>query len=431
MILIPCGGYSEFGRNMTALQDKGTIIIDMGLKIDAVMGEDLNIPDMTREDLYKLGAIPEPVPLTDVKGIVFSHGHMDHIGAASKLVPLYRDAEVVGTPMTLELLRRMFLDESKYRIRNKLQMVLPGNKIDIGDFSIEFIPASHSIPDSALIVVRSGEKTILYANDFKFDETPVLGYKTDKSRLRKLGNEGVDLMIFDVTRTDRPGRTPSEVIAQQKIQQALKKCDAEAIIATCFASHIARIWELMQEAKRMNRKPILLGRSMRRYAQAAVKFNFLPSVRYYGRQKEINSVFSRVSKNPYQYFIICTGNQGEKNSVMDRLARKEYDYTPTPEDWILFCSEIIPSEVNEKMRAQMETQLHNFGSKILLDLHVSGHCSREDTRELIKLVQAENLVPTHGSGEKMQGAAELAAEEGYKLGQNIHILSNGQTLEIY
>lgn len=431
MKLIPVGGYSEFGRNMTALQEKNTIIIDMGLKIEAVMDKEYDMSSITREELIRLGAIPEPLEVGKVIGIIFSHAHMDHIGAAPKLAPLY-DADMVGTPFTVELLRRMLLDEAKYKFHHKLITVLPGGAIQLGEFKIEFITASHSVPDAALVLVKSGDHTVLYANDFKFDDNPVVGHKTNERRLKQIGDEGVDIMIFDTTRTDRPGKTESESVARKKIFDALKKCDAELIVATTFASHAARIQSLMDAAKQMNRTPILLGRSMRRYNQVSVKLNFLKPVKYYASQTEINQVFKRVLRNPSQYFIICTGNQAEPNSVMDRLVDGQYDYKLTAEDWVLFCSDIIPNEINFKLRGNMETKIReDFGSKILTGLHVSGHCSREDTRHLIQLVRPKHLVPTHGSGEKMQVAADLAAEEGYKLGQTIHLLKNGQALEIY
>jgi ribonuclease J len=432
MKLIPVGGYNEFGRNMTAIQEKNTLIIDMGLKIDAVMDKvNYDMSSATREELIRLGAIPEPIDFGSVIGIVFSHAHLDHIGSAPKLATLY-NADMVGTPFTIELLRRMLLDEKKYRFNRKLISVIPGNTIQMGEFKIEFIQASHSVPDAALLLVKSGEHTILYANDFKFDENPIVGHKTNKRRLKEIGDEGVDIMIFDTTRTDKPGRTPSESVARKKIFDTLEKCDAEAVIATSFASHAARIQSLMDAARKLGRVPILLGRSMRRYSQVAVKLNFLKSVKYYARQQEINSVFRRVYKNPSKYLIICTGNQAEPNSVLDRLVSGQYDYKLTPEDWVLFCSDVIPNEVNERLRSNMETKIKDdYGSKIFKGLHASGHCSREDTRELIRLVRPQHLVPTHGSGEKMQIAAELATEEGYKLGETIHILSNGQVLEIY
>jgi len=431
MKLIPVGGYNEFGRNMTALQEKNTLIIDMGLKIEAVVEKvDYDMSSITREELIRLGAIPEPIDIGSVIGIVFSHAHLDHIGAASKLAPMY-DADIVGTPFTIELLRRMLLDETKYRFHRKLITVIPGGTIQIGEFKVEFIQASHSVPDAALVLVKAGGQTILYANDFKFDENPVVGHRTNKRRLKEIGDEGVDIMIFDTTRTDRPGRTESELVARKKIFDAIKKCDAEAIVATTFASHSARIQSLMDAARELNRIPILLGRSMRRYSQVAVKLNFLKPVKYYANQIEINAVFKRVLKEPNRYFIICTGNQAEPNSVLDRLVKGQYDYKLTPEDWVLFCSDVIPNEVNEKLRKNMETKIsEDYGSKIFKNLHVSGHCSREDTRELIRLVRPKHLVPTHGSGEKMQIAAELAEEEGYKLGETVHILSNGQALEI-
>jgi ribonuclease J len=433
MKLIPVGGYNEFGRNMTALQEKNTLIIDMGLRIDALMEkEDYDMSSISREELIQLGAIPEPIDLGSVIGIVISHAHLDHIGSAPKLAPLY-DADVFGTPFTIELLRRMLLDEKKYHFHRKLVTVLPGNTVQIGEFTVEFIQASHSIPDAALIFVKSGEHSVLYASDFKFDDNPVVGHKTNERRLKEIGDEGVDLMIFDTTRTDRPGKTPSESVARQMIFDTLKNAgDAEAIIATCFASHSARIQTLMDAARKLGRIPVLLGRSMRRYSQVAVKLNFLKPVKYYARQQEINSVFRRVYKNPRKYLIICTGNQAEPNSVMDRLVSGQYDYKLTPEDWVLFCSDVIPNEINQRLRGNMDLKIkEEYGSKIFTGLHASGHCSREDTRHLIQLVRPKHIVPTHGSGDKMQIAAELGAEEGYKLGETIHVLSNGQALEIY
>ena len=424
------GGYGEIGKSMTAITiGDETLVVDVGMHVEAVIAQELDVTKMSTKALVQAGVFPDYRKLVGKKivGICISHGHLDHAGAICRIVPEI-GAPVYTTPFAKEvLLAEASMIKGLPRIT--VHTVKPGGKVRIGkNFEVHFIPTAHSIPDATILGIKTREGVIAYTPDFKFDQQPVIGHKTDVAALKALAP--VKVVFVDSTRIERIGTTPSESVAKMMIEHAFACPDADGIITTTFSSQIARISELIDVGKRLNRQVVLLGRSLEKYTEAARKLGYLKikQARIYGDAKEYKTLLSKIDKNRKNYFIICTGNQGEPNSVLGKIVDGKLPYHLGPRDWVAFCSEVIPSPINQGLREEMEAKIQNTGARIFRDLHVSGHPSREDVRTLIRLLKPKNIIPSHGDLNKQMKVMELAMEEGYEIGKNVFILKDGQSM---
>ncbi len=287
-----------------------------------------------------------------------------------------------------------------------------------------------------MIAIHSKEGVVLYAVDWKYDASPLLGPPIDIERLRILGESGIKAFFTDTTRIDRERKTYSEVVEREMLREVLMNTETKnrLILVTTFASHISRINTIIEIAKQMGRRTVILGRSMKNYIDAAERvgiINISKKAVIASHRKEITNALEMVLREGKDNFIIIsTGNQGEPNSVLAKILNGYYPYPFSKDDIVVFATETIPSPVNMANRAEMERKLRTKHIRIFKDVHVSGHAAREDQRDLLKILKPTHYVPTHGTIEKIASAIALAAEEGYVLGKNAHMLQNGQTLEI-
>lgn len=436
------GGYSEFGRNMTALKvGEDVIILDMGIWVEKVAAYDNgNAMDLSLKKLYKMEVVPDDHDFRKkwgkkVRAIVLTHAHLDHSAAVPAIASRY-NAPVIGTPFTIEVLKNLIKDQ-KRPFKNKLIKLDTGKRYKINkNLSIEFIHTTHSTPQTAMIAIHSRDGTGLYAVDWKYDATPLMGPPIDVNRLRALGDEGVKVFFTDCTRIDRESKTYSEVVEKEMLKEVLMNTETNnrLILMTTFASHISRLNTIIDIAKKMKRKVVIIGRSMKNYIDAAERVkitNISKRALVSGYRREIIKTLQDVLRQGKDgYIIISTGNQGEPNSVLSRIVTGEYPEVLSKDDIVVFASETIPSPVNMANRAEIERKLKNKGVRIFKDVHVSGHAAREDQRDVLKILKPEHYIPTHGTIEKIASAVSMASEEGYILGKNAHMLQNGQILEI-
>ncbi|MGZ5562204.1 MAG: MBL fold metallo-hydrolase, partial [Halobacteriota archaeon] len=322
------GGYEEVGRNMTAIRvKKDIVVIDMGLRLDRIaIHEDAETELMHPIDLIKMGAIPNDAPLSKsrkaVKAIICTHGHLDHIGAVPKLAYRY-NAPIIATPFTSELIAQQIRAEKKFRVENPLYTLEAGQVYQITpDIAVEFVRTTHSIPDPVFAVLHTPAGAIVYANDFKLDRTPVVGKPPDFNRLKSLGKEGVLAMIVESTRVKEAGKTASEQIAKDLVRDVLlgTEEDDKGVLVTTFSSHIARVKTILETAHEMDRRPLLLGRSMERYVGTAERMGYveLPDdVGVYGNRRSIDKILRRVAhEGKEKYLPIITGHQGEPGAML-------------------------------------------------------------------------------------------------------------------
>ncbi|MCG7851140.1 MAG: RNase J family beta-CASP ribonuclease [Methanosarcinaceae archaeon] len=440
--IIAVGGYNEMGRNMTAVRvNEDIIIFDMGLRLDRVqIHEDVEIDKMHSLELIEMGAIPDDTIMKKIDGtvraIVCTHGHLDHIGAVSKLAHRYT-APIIGTPYTMALVKNQIADERKFTVKNKLITINAGDTYQVTeDISIEFIRVQHSIIDSIFAAVHTPSGAILYACDFKLDRTPTIGDAPDFERLRSLGEEGVIALITESTNAGRTGKTPSEQIARDMVRDVLlgtEESDVGMIITT-FASHIARINSILEVAGEMGRIPVLMGRSMDRYVVTAEKLGYIKlpkNVEIYGIRKDIDRAFKKIMQNGKEkYLPIVTGHQGEPNAILVRIANGDTAYEIESGDRVIFSANVIPTPMTQANRYAVETKLRMRGARIYDNVHVSGHAYREDHWELLRMINPEHVIPAHGDIGMHSSYIEMAEDAGYVLGDTLHLLRNGEELYI-
>jgi ribonuclease J len=437
------GGYNEVGKNMTALDTGDDVLLfDCGLYLPAVVGvqEKEKIP--TEKGMRSLGALPDDLYLdknglrNKVRGILVSHAHLDHVGAVQYLAPRYK-APVLGTPFTTEVLKSLMAD-NKLGIRNKIVPVQPNGSYTIKgkkDYKVEFINVTHSTIQSTMIAVHTKEGVILYANDFKFDNSPILGDKPNYKRLKELSKIGIKALVADCLYAPEDRKTPSEKIARGLLEDVLFTTDNHnnGIVITTFSSHIARLKSITDFGRKLNRQVIFLGRSLSKYVSAAIKIGKAPfanQVQIATYRNQLEKILKRVNKNKKKYMIVCTGHQGEPGAILDRMSRNKLPYKLSADDHIIFSSKTIPTPVNEANRMDLEKKLKKFHVRIFDNVHVSGHGGREDIRDLLKLTNPETFIPSHGDLPKLQAGLNLAMEMGYKKNSNVHILSNGKNLTL-
>ncbi|HYB58988.1 MAG TPA: RNase J family beta-CASP ribonuclease [Candidatus Acidoferrales bacterium] len=436
------GGYEEVGRNMTAVRVNGdVVIIDMGIRLDRIaIHEDAEIEKMHPIDLIKMEAIPNDAALSQsrssVKAIICTHGHLDHIGAVPKLAHRY-EAPIISTPFTAELIAQQIRVEKKFGVENPLYTLEAGQIYQITpDIAVEFVRATHSIPDPIIAVLHTPVGALVYANDFKLDRTPVIGKPPDFTRMKSLGKEGVLALIVESTRVREEGKTPSERIAKDLVRDVLLGTEEndKGVLVTTFSSHIARVKTIFEAAEEMDRRPLILGRSMERYLGTAERMGYveLPNdIGIYGNKRSVDKMLRRViEEGKEKYLPIITGHQGENESTLTRIAGEQTPYQITPGDKIVFSAEVIPTPINAANRYALETKLKMRGARLYTNVHVSGHAAREDHWELIKILKPSHIFPTHGDLTMTSSYVELAEEAGYSLRDNIHLLRNGQNISV-
>ena len=440
--IIAVGGYEEVGRNMTAIRvGKEIVILDMGVRLDRIqLHEDTEIEKMHSLDLIRMGAIPDDTVLNNiggkVVGIVCSHGHLDHIGAVPKLAHRYK-CPIIGTPFTIELIRQEIESERKFDIANKLNPLEYGQIYDLSkNLSVELIRAQHSIIDAAFVALHTPLGIILYACDFKLDRTPTLGEMPDFRRLKQIGKEGVLAMVTESLDASISGKTPSEQIARDLVFDALLGTEESesGVLVTTFASHIARLKSVIEAADKMDRTPVLLGRSMERYFGTALKMGYVEkpkNLKIFGNRRSIETGVRQIMKEgKHKYLPIVTGHQGEPGAVLGRIASGELDYRMESGDKVIFSANVIPNVLNQANRYSCETKLKMKGARVYDKVHVSGHACREDHWELLRMVRPEHVIPAHGTMEMHTAYVEMAEDTGYLFGETAHILRNGQELTL-
>ena len=437
--VIAVGGYEQIGKNMTAVKvNDDVVIFDMGIHLDRLhIHEDTDISRMHSLDLIERGVIPDDTLMREVDGkvraIVCTHGHLDHIGAIAKLAHRY-EAPIIATPYTIALIEKTIKGERKFKVNNPLKTVNPGEKLQISpNLTLEFVRTTHSIPQTITAALHTPEGVIIYANDFKFDNHQMVSPPPDYRRFRDIGKKGVKVAIMDTTniKEKQESKTHSEKIARDLLKDVLKGPleERKGLIVTTFSSHIERIQAITKIAERSRRKVLILGRSMERYcsiAEALGILNLPRNVSIYGNSKSINKALARANENRTKYMLLVTGHQGEPDALLPRIANNKTNFEIKPGDNIVFSAATIPNPINLANRDLLDRRIKERGARIYNNVHVSGHAGPEDLRDFIRMLNPQHLIPSHGDLSHLAAFVELAEEEGYKLGNDVHILRNGQ-----
>ncbi len=429
--VIPIGGFSEIGRNCVIVKYKDeAVMLDLGLHMENYirLTEDEDVPfKIPLSTLVREKAVPDLLSVKEdfkaVKAICVSHAHLDHVGA----IPFYTSkikVPVHGTDFTIEVLKALLKDK-KQSLKSDLISHKENSKFKISkNLSVEFISVTHSTPQTVIIVVHTPEGCVVYANDFKLDNAPIMGSKPNYKAMQELKN--VKGLILDSLYALDPRKTPSESIAREMMRDVLLGVSSnnQNIVVTTFSSHIVRLKTIVELAESLKRKPVFVGRSLSKYLDAAKNagiINFEKRADFVRFGSKLEDYFKKV-KNTEDKLFIVTGHQGEPKAVLSRLTKNNlfpFNY----EDLVLFCCKIIPNEDNFRNRSVLESKLKSKKVRIFTDLHVSGHACREDHREFIKIINPEKVIPTHGEVPMLIAQKELCLELGYKE-KDVHILKN-------
>ena len=398
--IIPLGGVSEIGKNMTAVEYAGQIlVIDSGLMFpdEEMLGVDIVIPDIS----YLLEHADQ------VQGIVLTHGHEDHIGALPYVLRQL-NVPIWGTKLTLGFVRAK-LEEHRLADTTEMHLVEVGERFNIGHFDIETIRVTHSIPDGMGLAIRLPIGNIVHTGDFKFDYTPIDGKPADVPKLARLGDEGIMLLLVDCTNVEKPGHVQSERIVASMFEEVFSRAKGKIIIAT-FASNINRIQQAVNTAALFDRKVAVVGRSMAQNIEIAEELGYL---------KIPDGIRIRVEEIPDRYpvevVIMTTGSQGEPLSALTRIAMDDHKRVKIDKgDTVIISATPIPG--NEDLVARTINHLFKRGAHVIYDpmtpVHVSGHGNRDDIRLMLNLTRPKYVIPVHGEHRHIARFFDLAEEMG-------------------
>ncbi|MFT4166484.1 MAG: ribonuclease J [Microlunatus sp.] len=398
--VIPLGGLGDIGRNMAVLEYDGQLlIIDCGVLFpeDDHPGVDLILPSFD--------VIADR--LDDVRALVLTHGHEDHIGAVPYLLRQRPDIPLVGSKLTLALVQEKIRE---HRIRGTVtQVVADGEKAGFGAFECEFVAVNHSIPDALAVAVRTPAGLILHTGDFKMDQLPLDGRITDLRSFARLGEEGVDLFMVDSTNAEVPGFTTPE----RDITPALDRVFAtskQRLIVACFASHVHRVQQVLDAAVQHGRKVVYVGRSMVRNMGVARDLGYL-----HVPGDTLIELRDIDNYRPDEVVIISTGSQGEPLSALSRMANREHPVIQlTTGDTVVLASSLIPG--NESSVYRVINGLTKLGAKVVHKgnamVHVSGHASAGELLYAYNIVKPRNVMPVHGEARHLLANADLAVATG-------------------
>ena len=407
----------EIGKNMMAVEYKDDIIIiDAGLMFpeEDMLGIDLVIPDIT----YLLENRQK------IKGIVITHGHEDHIGALPYLLPQLK-APIFGTKLTMGLIE-VKLKERRASAGAKLNVVPFGEKVNLGNFRVEFFPVCHSIPDAAGLIIQTPIGVLVHTGDFKLDYSPVRGEPTALSRLAQLGGQGVLVLFSDSTYAESPGYTPSESIVGETLDRVIAAAPGRVIVAT-FSSLVSRIQQVIDSAVRHQRRVCIVGRSMTDTVHMAIELGYLSAP---------NGVLAHVDEvrgmPPNKVIYITTGSQGEPTSALVRIASKDHPQIHIIKgDTVVISASPIPG--NEGLVNKTVDNLFKQGAQVLYTkvapVHVHGHAAQEELKLMLSLIKPRFFIPVHGEYRHLSLHGKLGELVGVAK-ENIFILEDGDVLEL-
>ena len=435
-------GFTKTEGNSVAIKvDDEVVLLDMGLSMfDYVkFTEDMeDTSTKTYTALLNANAVPDYEHIDDWKekvvAIIPSHGHLDHVGAIPFAATLFPpSAKIIGTPYTIEVLKSILRDEH-LKIPHQFVILNSGKSYKLSKkITVEFIHITHSIPQTVVVVIHTPHGKVVYANDFKLDNTPVLGKKPDYAQLKKLGKAGVKLLIINSLYAHEHKKCPSESVAQEMLRDTMLSVSSEekAMIVTTFSSHLARLKSIIALGQKLNRKIVLLGRSLDKYVMAGERLgliNFTNQVTLLRQRDQVEKMLRRIQKEGKEkYLIVCTGHQGEPKAILSRIARGDLDFKFEQGDVVIFSCQVIPVDINIENRDKLERILRSGGVRIFRDVHVSGHGAREDHRELLEMLRPEHIIPIHAEPAKGRMMAELALQMGFK---NTHVMEDGKRLSL-
>jgi ribonuclease J len=417
--IIPLGGLEEVGKNMMVIEYDGSIIIvDMGFQFpeEDMLGIDYVIPDISwlEEHRHK------------IRGVIITHGHLDHTGAIPYVLPKLNFPKIFATKLTAGLIEKR-VEEFGIKKDTVLNIVDPDDIIRLGPFTVKYFRVNHSVPDGVGVIIETPEGTIVNTGDFKFDYTPADQVQADYDKLAELGQKNsVEVLFSDSTNAIKPGHTVSEKTIGDNLDKIIKETSGRIIIAS-FSSLIGRIQQILDSAKKWNRKVFLSGRSLIDNIAIAERLNYLKIPK--GLINDIRHAEKVPGKDS---LILTTGSQGEAVSALTRISLKDHKHIKIKKGDTVVIS-ATPIIGNERAINTVIDNLTMLGARVInnkiMDVHTSGHACQEDLKMMIGLVKPKYFVPVHGQYHMRYAHKELAVSMGIPE-QNCIMINNGNILEL-
>lgn len=404
LTIIPIGGLEQIGANCTMIgYGKEWIIIDLGITFYDKLGIEVLTPDTTYIQEHQ----------KDIKGIFVTHAHEDHIGAIHHLWKSIR-CPVYLTEFPAEVLRQK-LSECQWKDEVPINVVNKKQRITVGSFEIEFVAISHSILGACGLYIKTPGGTVFHTGDWKIDDTPLLGDKTDAERLIEIGHEGVDCLLCDSTNMVTASNIGSEATVRDSLEQVIAKYEHKRVTVTCFSSNLARIETIFYIARKLKRRVAVIGRSIYKMLDAIAETSyFTPKFR-----ENVNSILTdeeAMNTPAEKVLLICTGSQGESRSALHRLAKGENRVIKFGgDDVVIFSSKVIPG--NEIGIRDLQNMLIRKGVEIVTvdtepNIHVSGHANRDMVKKMYEWLKPKTLMPVHGDARMLYAQQEFAKDCG-------------------
>ena len=418
--IIPLGGLGEVGRNMTLFEYQGKILIcDIGFRMpeEGMPGIDYIIPNIN----YLKGK------QKNILGVVFTHGHYDHIGAVPYIIEKiwHPHLEFYASPLTRGIILRRQEDFSN-QPPLKINEVKDGSIVKLGPFKVEFFRQNHNIPDNLGLFIETPVGNILHTSDFKFDPNPVNDKPTDFQKLKAFGRRGILLLMSDSTGAEEEGHSFSEKTIEQNLEKIFQQSRGRIFAAT-FASLINRIQQIISLSEKYGRKVVIEGYSMKSNVEICKLLGYIKSKKgTIIKAKEIeNYPDSRIT-------VLCTGAQGEGSAVLMRVAQKEHPTLHLKKgDSVILSSSVIPG--NERTVQSLKDDILRQGVKVfhykMMDIHAGGHAQKAELTEMIKMMSPKFFLPIHGQYSMLVAHAEIAKETGVPE-KNIIVAENGQIINL-
>ena len=411
------GGNEEVGRNMTLLEyEKDILIVDMGVSFpeEDMPGIDLVIPNIE----YLKGKEK------NIRGIIITHGHLDHIGAIPYLVPELGNPVIYSSPLSLGIIKKR-MEEFKGIAPLNLQAVTTKDMLHLGNFKVSFFAVSHNIPTSMGLVIDTPLGKIVHTGDFKLDFDKEGGDLPDVAKIAELSEHNVLALMADSTNAPQVGHQISESEIKSNLFDIIRNAQGRVIIAT-FSSLLNRLQQVFTAAEKLNKKILVEGYSMKTNIEIAHQLG------YFNYNK--HTIISEKELHEYpanRIVVCCTGAQGEDNAVLMRIINKEHRFLKVEKgDTIIFSSSVIPG--NERSVQRLKDSLYRQGAEVIhyqmMDVHAGGHAKKEDLKLMINLVKPKYFIPIEGNHSFLHIHAKIAEEAGIDP-KNIFIADNGQVIE--
>lgn len=413
--IVQLGGLGEIGRNMAVLEiNKELLIVDCGVLFpdETQPGVDLILPDF------------EPIRdrLDQISAMVITHGHEDHIGAIPYLLRERPDIPIYSGRLTLALIANKL---KEFRISGNLIPVSDREIIRAGEFEVQFLAVTHSIPDAYGLFIKTVGGNIVHSGDYKNDPTPLDGRVTDIEFLTKAGDLGVDLLMIDSTGAEYPGVVESERTLAPVLNDLVAKAPGRIIVAS-FASHIHRVQQIINAAEKNGRNVALLGRSMVNTQRIARELGYLKA-----RTETLINIDDVDSLPDNKVIVICTGSQGEPLAALSRIANRDHKLSISPGDTVILASSLVPG--NETAVNNIINKLIRQGAEVIhkgnAEVHVSGHGSAGELIELMQVVRPKNVMAVHGEHRHQVANRKLATSIGVTESR-IVVADNGAVIDL-